>query len=212
MYYNMKKLISKLIFLIVALVIITAFRSGEKEFSGRISYRNSFTTLAGQDIKDKLSPILGNENLYYISGNNYKSYTEKKQLLQLYKGNSNLSTFFINGKGTTTSADKGGSSVVVKHLKETAEIAGYACQTLQIDSDGNTTVYYFSPKLRVKPDHYAKHHMGNWYTYLKASNGALPLKFIFTGRTEGYIMTCEATSVEAMSLAASEFEESAPAR
>ncbi|AII54179.1 hypothetical protein [Hymenobacter sp. APR13] len=181
-------------------------------FSGKIVYRNSFATLAGQDITDKLGPVLGYENLYYISGNNYKSYTDKKQLLQLYKGDTNLSTFFLNGKGTITNADKGGSDVVVKHLKETAVIAGYECQTLQVDSDGNSIVYYFSPKLRVDPEHYAKHQMGNWYTYLKASNGALPLKFVFAGRTEGYTMTCEATSVEAMSLAAGEFEESAPAR
>ena len=56
--------------------------------------------MAGQDITDKLSPVLGLENLYYISDDNYKAYTEKKQLLELYNGKTNQFQFFMNGKAT----------------------------------------------------------------------------------------------------------------
>ena len=181
-------------------------------FSGKIVYHNSFATLAGQDISDKLSPVLGNENLYYISDDNYKAYTEKKQLLELYNGKTNQFQFFMNGKAMPMDAAAGTPGAVVKPLAEKATVAGYACQSLQIDADGNTTVYYFSPKVRVNPERYAKHQMGDWYTYLKASNGALPLKFVVTNRKQGYTMTSEATAVEAMALTANEFTESAPAR
>lgn len=181
-------------------------------FSGKIVYHNTFTTLDGQDITDKLSPILGNENLYYISGDNYKAYTEKKQLLELYNGGTNKFQIFINGKGTVMDAAAGAPGAVVKPLPEKATVAGYACQSLQIDADGSTTVYYFSPKLRVNSELYSKHLMGDWATYLKASKGALPLKFVVTNTKQGYKMVSEATSVEAMALAATEFTVEAPAR
>lgn len=181
-------------------------------FSGKIVYHNTFATLDGTDITDKLSPMLGSENLYYISDDNYKAYTEKKQLLELYNGSTNKFQFFMNGKATIMDAAVGTPGAVVKPLPEKITVAGYACQSLQIDSDGNTTVYYFSPKVRVNPERYAKHQMGDWYTYLKASNGALPLKFVTTNRKQGYTWTSEATAVGNMALPASEFTESAPAR
>ena len=181
-------------------------------FSGKIVYHNAFATLDGQDITDKLSPLFGNENLYYISGDNYKAYTEKKQLLELYNGSTNKFQIFLNGQATTMDAATGAAGAVVKPLSEKATIAGYSCQSLEIDADGSSTVYYFSPKLRVNPELYSKHLMGDWATYLKASKGALPLKFVVINNKQGYKMVSEATSVEAMTLAADEFTVEAPAR
>lgn len=200
--------------LLAAVVVLCSFATAAEGpwFSGKIVYHNSFVTLQGVDIADKLSPVLGNENLYYISDDNYKAYTEKKQLLELYNGNTNKFQFFMNGKATVMDAHAGTPGAVVKPLPEKATIAGYACQSLQIDSDGNTTVYYFSPKVRVNPIRFAQHEMGDWATYLKASNGALPLKFVVTDRKQGFTMTSEATSVQAMPLAATEFTESSPAK
>ena len=181
-------------------------------FSGKILYHNSFTTLAGQDIADKVAPMLGNENLYYISGDNYKAYTEKKQMLELYTGKTNQLQYFINGQASSMDAAIGTPGAIVKALPEKVTIAGYACQSLQIDSDGNTTIYYFSPKVRVNPALYSKHLMGDWATFLNATHGALPLKFTVTNRKQGFVMTSEATSVEAMPLAVTEFTTDAPAR
>jgi hypothetical protein len=181
-------------------------------FSGKIVYRNSFATLAGQDISDKIAPIMGSENLYYISGENYKSYTEKKQLLELYTAKSNQMQYFINGQPSTVDAATNSPGAVVKPLTDKVTIAGYVCQSLQIDADGNTTVYYYSPKLRVNPELYKKHLAGNWYAFLQASNGALPLKFTMTDRKQGFVMNCEATSVQPMVLAENEFAVDAPAR
>jgi hypothetical protein len=179
-------------------------------FSGKIIYHNTFTTLAGADVSDKLSPVLGAENLYYISDDNYKTYTEKKQLLQLYTGSTNQSQFFMNGQvASTTDAATGTPGAVVTPLAQKATIAGYPCQSLQIVNDGITTVYFYSPKLRVNPERFAKHQMGDWYTYLKASKGALPLRFTLTNTKQGFIMTSEATTVQAMPLGIEEFTLSA---
>lgn len=201
--------------LIAASVLLCSFTISADGpwFSGKIVYHNSFSTLAGQDISDKLAPVLGSENLYYISGSDYKAYTEKKQLLELYNGASNKFQFFMNGQAVPgLDAATGTPGAVVKPLPDKVTVAGYACQSLQIDADGNTTVYYFSPKVRVNPELYSKHLMGDWYTYLKASHGALPLKFTTTNRKQGFVMTSEATSVQAMPLAATDFTTEAPAR
>lgn len=202
--------------LVAGVLLLCAFTKSSDGpwFSGKIIYRNAFATLEGQDITDRLAPVMGNENLYYVSGNNYKAYTEKKQLLELYNGSTNKFQFFMNGQvvpGTDAAVGSTGA-VVVKPLAGEAIIAGYACKSLQIEADGNTTLYYFSPKVRVNPELYSKHLMGDWYTYLKATRGALPLKFIVTNRKQGFTMTSVATSVEAMALAADEFSESVPAR
>ncbi|MFD2717576.1 hypothetical protein ACFST9_02545 [Hymenobacter monticola] len=200
--------------LLAASVLLFSFKMAADGpwFSGKIVYHNSFSTLDGKDITDRLSPMLGSENLYYISGDNYKAYTEKKQMLELYNGSTNKFQFFMNGTPTVMDANAGTPGAVVKPLAEKVTIAGYACQSLQIDSDGNTTVYYFSPKVRVNPAPFAKHQMGDWATYLKASNGALPLKFVVTNRKQGFSMVSEATSVQAMPLAAADFTETSLAK
>lgn len=176
-------------------------------------YHNEFKTLAGEDISAKLGPLLGSENLYYISGNNYKSYTEKKQLVQLYTGEANKYQFFMNGQATPAiDAAIGTPGAVVTLLPQTAIIAGYKCQSLKIEGDGATTIYYYSPKVRVNAERFAKHQFGNWYTYLKASNGALPLRFIATNTKQGFVWTSEASSVQAMTLTTADFAVDAPAR
>ena len=182
-------------------------------FSGKIVYHNSFVTLAGQDISDKLTPVLGRENLYYISGDNYKAYTEKKQLLELYNGKTNQFQFFMAGQPPSVSdAATNTPGAEITPLDQTATVAGYACQSLKIVHDGVTTVYFYSPKFRVNPEQFAKHEFGDWHAYLVASKGALPLRFIVTNPKQGFVMTSEATAVEAMKLTTEEFTVSAPAR
>ncbi len=201
--------------LLAAAVLLSSFTMAADGpwFSGKIVYHNSFETLDGKDVTDKLSLMFGNENLYYISDNNYKAYTEKKQMLELYNGSTNKFWFFMNGKAAPVmDAADGVPGAVVKHLSTKVIIAGYVCHCIQIDTEGGKTVYCYSPKLRVNPERFSRHQMADWYTYLKASNGALPLKITLTNREKGFVMTSEATSVQAMPLVATDFTETSPAK
>lgn len=183
-------------------------------FSGKIVYHNTFKTLAGQDITEKLAPVFGTDDPYYIADNNYKMYTEKKQLVELYTGATNELHFFMNGQAAPVMDAAKGTPGTVKALTKTATIAGYPCQSLQItnEAEGSSTVFYYAPKLRVNPERFAKHAMGDFYTYLKASNGALPLRMEVTNTKQGFTMTSEATAVQAMPLTAADFTVDAPAR
>lgn len=183
-------------------------------FSGKILYYNTFKTLAGEDISAKLTPMLGSDDPYYISDNNYKMYTEKKQLVELYTGATNQFQFFMNGQAAPAmDAATGAPGAVVKPLAQTATIVGYPCQSLQItnEAEGTSTVYFYAPKLRVNPERFAKHAMGDFYTYLKATNGALPLRIAATNSKQGFTMTSEATAVQAIPLTATDFTATAPA-
>ena len=54
--------------------------------------------------------------------------------------------------------------------------------------------------------------MGDFYTYLKAANGALSLRMAVTNAKQGFTMTCEATAAQAMALTAADFTATAPAK
>lgn len=201
--------------LLAGTVLLASFTVAKDNswFSGRIVYHNTFKTLAGQDITDKLAPILGSETFYYINNNKYKSYTEQKQLVQLYDGDDNVYRPFMRGQAMPVmEASKASYEVEITPLKEQATILGYTCHSLQVTGDGSTTVYYYSPKVRVDAEKFSKHQLGNWYAYLKASGGALPLRFIITNTKQGYIWTSEATAVQDMPLTAADFTVDAPAR
>jgi hypothetical protein len=183
-------------------------------FSGKIVYHNTFKTLAGEDVSAKLGPMFGLDDPYYIADNNYKMYTENKQLVELYTGATNQFHFYMNGKEAAALDAATGTPGTVQPLAKTATIAGYPCHSLQIanEAEGTTTVYYYTPKLRVNPERFAKHAMGDFYTYLKASNGGLPLRMELTNTKQGFVMVSEATAVQAMPLTAADFTADAPAR
>jgi hypothetical protein len=203
-------------FLLACTLVATGFISPNAGpyFSGKIVYHNTFKTLAGDDISAKLGAVFGNDDPYYISDNNYKMYTENKQLVELYTGATNQFRFYMNGKEAAALDAATGTPGTVTPLTKTATIAGYPCQSLQVanGTEGTTTVYFYAPKLRVNPERFAKHAMGDFYTFLKASNGSLPLRMEVTNTKQGFTMVSEATAVQAMALTAADFTADAPAR
>jgi len=206
----------KFSFVLITALLITssAFTSVDKYFSGKIIYKNSFTSLQGEDISDKLAPFLGAEQHYYISGPNYKAYNEKKQLIQLYTGSKNEYVYFKDGQVAQKfdAAKPSSTDTQVKPLAQTATVLGHPCKAVEIVADGVTTVYYYATDIKVKPADYTKHAFGDWYTYLKATQGGLTLKYVSTNPKVGYVITSEATAVQAMPLASTEFSVTAPER
>ena len=184
-------------------------------FSGKIVYHNTFKTLEGQDITDKVAPLLGMDDPYYISADGYKMYTDGGKLVELYAVADNQYHAFMNGQAMpVVDAATGTPGAVVKPLTQTATVAGYPCQSVEVSNptEGTSTVFFYAPKLRVNPEAFSKHAYGDFYTYLKATKGALPLRMVVTNSKQGFVMTSEATSVKTMPLTAADFTPDAPAR
>lgn len=201
--------------------------SSKTYFSGCLIYENSFRVIEPIGLWHRLAhyvgyydknmfamqALVGMETLYYISNDNYKSYTESKMLVQIYIGITNKYYSFAQGRALPSiDATVGTNNAIITPLAQTATIAGYLCQSLQIVDNGITTIYFYSPKVCVNQMLFANHRYGNWGVYLKASRGALPLRFIVKNIGQGYEWTSEVKSVRRMQLSASDFTDSVPAR
>ena len=197
-----------LFILSVLLLLLTPSYTINEPFIGRIDYKNSFTDLRGTDISSRLSPILGSENAYFINDRNYKASDENKNLLYLYKGETN--TYYSinkNKRAQKIDASKtdNGKYVVTK-LQRQEKVAGYLCNSIRVEKDTISIVYFYSPLIRVNSSNFAQHNFGQWNKYLAATNGALPLKFILTDQKIGFIWTSVAAQISKEKLTALDFE------
>ncbi len=176
-------------------------------FTGKILYHNLFVDLKGNNITDKLAPYLGREQHYFTDGKNYKATDEQGNWVQLYNSESNIYYSFNKDK-TAQKIDASiqtGEKYIITKLNQREKIAGYDCNILQITSDKDTTLYYYSSAIKIDSKAYAKHNFGGWNKYLEATDGALPLKFIITDSKNGYVWTAIATQVTKMTLTAKDF-------
>ena len=198
----------KSVYLFFFLFAVTALAGHAQHFKGRIHYQNTFKDLSGKDITGPLVDYLGKEQQYYISGRHYKAYNENNQLIQLYEPETNV--YYLIGKGKAPekfdAATVTSQKHVVTRLTKTEKVAGYACKAIQVETDQATIVYYYSPKVKVDPAPFARHHMGEWNQYLEATGGCLPLKYVMTNRTAGYVITSTATEVEPLPLTEADFK------
>lgn len=198
-------------------------------FSGRLTYHNTFKALPPDGFWQRVSQYVGYDGLgkavvamramigaetkYYISGNNYRSYGDATQPVQLYVGDTNKYYSFLHGRALPAlDASVNNADVVITPLPQTEMIAGYFCQSLQVVSGSTTTVYFYSHKVCVDPAHFLRHKYGNWAVYLAATHGALPMRFTIRNTSQGYEWTSEATSVESMPLTPADFTVDAPPR
>lgn len=196
----------KIILLGLLLLVLAAFRAVAPEFEGRIIYQYSFTDLQGNDITARLTPYLGQQQHYYVKGAAYKAYNEKKEWMQLYEPGPNSYHYFQGGKlAKTFAAGDAAGPAKTTALKTTETILGHACRALQIDADGTSTTYFYSPDVRLNPAPYARHNFGHWNTVLQGTNGGLPLKFVSVNSQAGFIMTAVAIEITPLQLQAEDF-------
>lgn len=197
----------KILLLFTAVILLTSFRAGEKPFTGKILYKYSFTDLKGNDISDRLTPYVGSDQHYYIDSKSYKSYSENK-LQQLYHSTSNTYYAVSNGlnaqkiSGSTQTSKK----CIITPLNVTENVAGYACKAVRVETDDASTVYFYSPEVKVDKAVFAKHAYGEWNKYLEATDGAITLKFVMTSKKNGFVWTSTATEVKPMEFAEGDFD------
>lgn len=131
--------------------MLAAFAPDKDVFVGKIIYKYSFTDLKGNDITSKVAPLLGYEQHYYINSENYKTYDEKNNWVQIYKSSDNTCYYFNKNKtaqkidGATKTSEK----FEVTPLNHTENIAGYDCQAMQVETDRTSTVYYFNSAVKT---------------------------------------------------------------
>lgn len=179
-----------------------------QNFSGKIVYQNSFTDLKQNDITEKMSGYFGKVNNYFINNSNYKAYNEDNRLLYLY--NSSTNTYYSFDPGSNTVQKINAETVTEKKItskilpgKET--ICGFECSSVEIQTESGTTIYYFSPLIKVDTKAFLKHNYGEWNYYLGVSGGALPLKIFYTSKKMGFAWTALAIEVKKIDLIQNDF-------
>jgi len=194
----------KILLILLLLPSLDTF-SQEKDFQGFILYKYEFIDSSGNDITDQLKEKFGLEQHYYINFTNYKSYNEKGEITQLYNSKSNK--YFFRSGNQIRSVDASlefPKLFEVENLKETEAILGYECKSLKVKSENGETIYFFNSAIKVNPDTFKRHRFGSWSNYLRASNGALPLKFEVI--KEGYTWKATAILIEEKKLKDDDFE------
>lgn len=195
-------------FLVLALAITLTSATLEPDtFTGEIQYKYSFTDLEGNDVTGTRAQELGMEQHYFVSDSAYKSYDESNNITQLYDSRNNIYYGFWKDK-TSRQIDalyRSSQQFIITKLDKKEKILGYDCESIRVETDNASTLYYYSPKLRIDRKAFGKHNFGDWNSYLQATNGALSLKYVITYPKEGYVWTIIAQKVTPMKLSGRDF-------
>lgn len=191
--------------LLIAFTPLFSIAAFSQEFEGYILYSYQFSDSTGNDITMVMGKKRGLEQNYYINSSNYKGIDEKGQLSQLY--NSNTNTYFYQ-QGTKVKSFSGSveypKEFKYEIINDTTTIVGYMCKSIIVTTENGQTTYYFNDSISVNSKKFKNHRFGNWSSYLKASNGALPLKFIVKKKDYTWIAT--ATVVKKQDINDDEFD------
>lgn len=195
--------------LVLAIAIaLTSAKTDKSVFTGKIEYSFSFSDLQGNDITNRMASILGREQHYFVTDGNYKSYDEGQNITQLYNGRTNTYYGFWKDK-TAHQIDaltRTSQQYLITKLDKKEKILGYDCIAIQVDTDESTSVYYYSPLLKIDPNAFLKHNFGDWNRYLEATSGALSLKYVITNHKKEYVWTVLANKITKMPLRMVDFE------
>lgn len=195
---------------ITVTTLISAFTLNvyAQNFSGKILYENSFTDLKKNDISDQLVIFFGKQNHYFINDSNYKAYDENNRLLYLYNSSSNT-YYSVDRQNNVAKKINAGqitsNKIKFKNLSDNETICGYECSSVELKTDKGTYIFYFTSLIQVDKNNYSKHYFGEWNSCLNATNGAVPLKVVFTDKKTGYIWTSIAKEVSKLNLTTSDF-------
>lgn len=189
---------------LILISIISISRLFAQDFEGYILYAYQYLDASGKDITLSMGAENGMEQNYYIDSRNYKGIDEKGQLSQLYNSKSN--TYFFQQGSKIRSFP--GSTEYPKEFKynfskETLTVVGYQCNSVVVSTESGQTTYFYNNSISVNINNFENHRFGNWNNYLKATNGALPLKYIV--KQKDFTLIATAVQVEQRNLDDSEF-------
>jgi len=196
------------LFLIICLFLSTNLEAQTNYFSGKIMYKYKFYDAnSGNDITEKMTSIHGKEQHYFIHSDSYKSFDDKGNFGQLYIGQNNKYYYRSPDSDEIMMMDASvnfSKIVSISHTDMKEEILGKICKQLIIKTDSDKTVYFYSDEITVDPLKFTGHKLGDWSEFLKASNGALPLKYIVENKDYTWVST--AIEISRMNLTANDFD------
>lgn len=176
-------------------------------FQGKISYVMNYSDFKGNNINSKVAAFFDREQHLFINEQNYKLLDQNKNHVKLYNAGNNA-YFFFNRDHTAYKIDvtsKTTQRVKVFEVEDTDTILGYVCKAVKVEADFRAYIYFYNPEIRINPDVYNNYNMEEWNVYIKASNGALPLRVITLDLRGKYVEDKVAVSITPMPLVAADF-------
>ena len=179
----------------IALILMTARTVSGQPFEGKITYRNSFVSKLPNLKNEEMNLLMGNKQIFYIRGGDYKSvFNGTFENWQLYSNSENKlyskfghsDTIFWNHAGINDD-----TVFTTKLTKDKIKILGYSCDELILMCKSGVQKYYYNSSLRVNSKLYERLIYANWYYFLKRSN-AVPLKIVL----DSYQFSMESVAIE----------------
>lgn len=161
-------------------------------FEGYIIYRYSYFSPDGEDITENMLIDKDSVQHYYINSENYISFGQSQNFQQLY--NSKTNRYFYPKDGNimyTNAANSSGQKPKFKNLSEKKIIMGKECKGIELKRGENSTIYFYSDEIRVNPEPFSNHHLGEFGPYLKETGGCLSLQIISKNKDHTLVMTAE---------------------
>lgn len=190
-----------------AYCVVWSQGSNTPYFQGKISYVLNYSDFNGNNINSKVAAFFDREQHLYINEHNYKLLDQHHNHVKLYNA-ANNAYFFFNRDHTAYKIDvtsKTTQRVKVFEVDDTDTILGYVCKAVKVEADFRAYIYFYTPEIRVNPAVYTNYNMEEWNVYIKASNGALPLRVITLDLRGKYVEDKQAVSITPMLLAGTDF-------
>jgi hypothetical protein len=192
---------------LLSLLCLVALCARAQYFVGKVIYRNTVTSKMAGVSDSTMAAMIGDEESYFIKGGFYQSITNGRGFsIQQYDHRNNR-LYFKNPDIDTLywlDAGKTAEKPVSYEIREDAEVVlGKHCDALVVQTDGGTTVFYYSPRYPLDAAMFMKHQYGGWAFYVSKA-GCLPLKTVIDN--ERFHLESVATEVLELDLKDSFFE------
>lgn len=175
------------------------------DFEGKIIYDLSYEDKTGQMTKEQSKMFMGDQQVYTIKGNKYKSEMNgMMKMTQYYLGQDTLFNQFVGMNNLLWIDANSNSSEVIDYNIETdvETIAGIRCDLLTINTTEGITKYYYNKDYKIDPKHYSNHEYGFWKFSIEKTN-SLPIKSVSDSKDVYYEVV--AKEIKKMKIDDSEF-------
>lgn len=170
--------------------------SCQKNFEGKIVYKNSYESKHPNLNSEQLNKMMGTKQDYYIKNNMYKSiFNGVFTKMQVYRGDENRN-YTLTAKNDTLYWEDYSTSketiIKLELLKKTETVFGAECEILYLETNKGKTYFFFNRKYGINPSLFSSHNYGNWNKIISITN-SLPLKTIY--ETNEYKFTSTAIEI-----------------